>query len=620
MIDMEKIALIEREGQSFIRYELSAEETVSKIEAEMLKNNKIPHVLSVSEIKEDESTVLLYEITGKVQLLQRFHAPFSCGELYKMLYGLCQAWINAEEYMLDRRHLILYPEFLCIDQETGELFIMDLPVSAADDMGIELRQVLVGIFQNVWYSDEEVREFSEDLLEYIDHHDSLLAKEFAEFLEQAYQNAQGVLLPICDPPSAPEYIPQRGKNMVEEEMAKETLKERFRPQEDEVKTLEDMERGDITVTGTQKKKGLGGFLVPTGKEQEKTGKQGNFFMSLPDRNHHAGTGSMAGEKKKKTMKKEKIRNEKQPEISIPGTVPEEKGRKETTGKERKGLLHIFGKKKEKEKVIQEPEESKKLTPVEKIIESRGPIGEGEKVHGTVKSQDMEYVPEKETLLRKKHGMLDRNRLVQYGTWSFQSGGSGRETAVQRQGEGGSGTYEIERVGDNSQSENKRTSGQERKGYRGQGKQQAYVPEICAGEMDWDATILSREGMDLDATILNRGGSAPVHIPVLRSRETGEIIKIGYSGFLVGRQRMKNGVVIKLPNVKQPDLILPLQDISHSHASFFSDGGRWFVKDENSLNGTFVNEENIGKGGRRILEEGDVVRFASEVYEFLVMEE
>lgn len=636
MIDTGKITLVEKEKQCFIRYELSAEEKMANIEAEMLKNNKIPHMLAVSEIKEDENTVLLYDITGKIQLMQRFYAPFSCEELYKMLQGLCLAWLLADEYMLDRRHFLLSPEFLCMDQESGELFLMDLPVSAADTMESEFCRALAGILQHIHYYDEDAPGFFSVLLEYVSNYGNVPAKDFAEFLEQAYQDAQGVLLPVSDAPSVPESMREERKQIVEEDIAKEILKERFRAQDDEVKMLEDAGKGSMDLKGAEKKKSSGGFLLPSGKEQEKTGKHGSFFVPPPNQKKASGTGSILEGKKKKMPKEEKIKKEKQPlptAASVPkvpaiSSVPkasEGKKKEENTGKEKKGLFHIFGKKKEKEeKTVQEPEEEK-LMPVEEFPDKRmtrnggfsgngeprnsryvtgngnprngGYVsGNGNSFYGENQKHDWNFSGNDQNAhpvrgsyyeLSGRNGMPIEPVQVQYAPWSFPADRNGGQQAVKKQAVG------------------KQVVGQQ---------------ESHAEEVDLDATILSNGGLDLDATILDGGSSMPAQVPVLRSRETGEIIKISGSGFLVGRQRMKNGVVVKLPNEKQPDLILPLQNISHSHASFFQKEETWFVKDEDSLNGTFVNEENIGKGGERALAEGDVVRFASEEYEFLVMEE
>ncbi len=123
---------------------------------------------------------------------------------------------------------------------------------------------------------------------------------------------------------------------------------------------------------------------------------------------------------------------------------------------------------------------------------------------------------------------------------------------------------------------------------------------------------------MDATTLIDSNTRQVNIPVLRSKETGEIIKITYSGFLVGRQRVRDGKVIKEKGKKQPDLILAISNVSHSHAIFIEKNGEWYIIDQGSLNGTFINEKQVLPKQEQILQEGDILRFASEEYEYLII--
>ena len=145
-MDIKRIALIEKENKSFIRYSLAPEEIVSKIELEMLKNNRIQGILELSEIQDDNGIVFLYNVTSKIQLLQRFTMPFSGEQVYKMLQSLCRLWMCTDEYMLDRKHFMAYPELMCIDQDTSELYVMVLPIYT-DDKEIEFRKIVIGILQ-----------------------------------------------------------------------------------------------------------------------------------------------------------------------------------------------------------------------------------------------------------------------------------------------------------------------------------------------------------------------------------------------------------------------------------------------------------------------------------------
>ncbi|MBI3725160.1 FHA domain-containing protein [bacterium] len=61
-----------------------------------------------------------------------------------------------------------------------------------------------------------------------------------------------------------------------------------------------------------------------------------------------------------------------------------------------------------------------------------------------------------------------------------------------------------------------------------------------------------------------------------------------------------------------DIVFALESISKLHATFNATGGRWFVQDHASTNGTFVNGERIGPANLRALNDGDCIQIAPEL--------
>lgn len=57
--------------------------------------------------------------------------------------------------------------------------------------------------------------------------------------------------------------------------------------------------------------------------------------------------------------------------------------------------------------------------------------------------------------------------------------------------------------------------------------------------------------------------------------------------------------------KGRDIVIPLEVISKHHAKIYQDNGAWFIRDEQSTNGTFVNGDRISAPTKII--DGDVIR-------------
>lgn len=58
-------------------------------------------------------------------------------------------------------------------------------------------------------------------------------------------------------------------------------------------------------------------------------------------------------------------------------------------------------------------------------------------------------------------------------------------------------------------------------------------------------------------------------------------------------------------------------VSRSHAIFVTDGATCTIEDDNSRNGTFVNNERIDPGFPVALVDGDTVRMSDENFAFEV---
>jgi pSer/pThr/pTyr-binding forkhead associated (FHA) protein len=72
-----------------------------------------------------------------------------------------------------------------------------------------------------------------------------------------------------------------------------------------------------------------------------------------------------------------------------------------------------------------------------------------------------------------------------------------------------------------------------------------------------------------------------------------------------------GVELTIGRDNGNDLTLERKTVSRRHAMICESGGRWFVEDRGSFNGTFVNGTRIQPGVRFPLRHGDRIGFGSE---------
>lgn len=132
-------------------------------------------------------------------------------------------------------------------------------------------------------------------------------------------------------------------------------------------------------------------------------------------------------------------------------------------------------------------------------------------------------------------------------------------------------------------------------------QQQIMQQVMQGSMD-GTTVLSDDGISVQQ--IQQMQPVNYHFASLTRQVTGEKIELGKPSFVLGKNLEKSDYAVAGNT-----------NISRVHAVITTRNGRYYVMDQNSTNGTFINGRIIKAGQETEILPGDCLMLANEEFIF-----
>lgn len=132
-------------------------------------------------------------------------------------------------------------------------------------------------------------------------------------------------------------------------------------------------------------------------------------------------------------------------------------------------------------------------------------------------------------------------------------------------------------------------------------QQQTMQQVMQGSMD-GTTVLSDDGISVQQ--IQQMQPVNYHFASLTRQVTGEKIELGKTSFVLGKNPEKSDYAVA-----------DNTNISRVHAVITMRNGRYYVMDQNSTNGTFINGRIIKAGQETEILPGDCLMLANEEFIF-----
>lgn len=168
---------------TYLVYEINAEDELDSMSLGMLTNNKIPGIAEASFLQVDTTKYIKFNVSAKVSVSQLFSGPVNKKRLVGVFTGIIDAMLSAEDYMLDTDSMLLDLDHIFADVTTCEAVLVCLPVMNLERKNPELGVFFKNIMFNTQFDQTENCDHVAQIINYLNTNSVLSLNDFKALLE-----------------------------------------------------------------------------------------------------------------------------------------------------------------------------------------------------------------------------------------------------------------------------------------------------------------------------------------------------------------------------------------------------------------------------------------------------
>jgi len=193
---------------TYLVYEIGSEDKIDSMSLGMITNNKIPGLAPTIFTQMDQNKFIKFNVSSKITLQALFSGTVNRKRMIGSFKGIVDAFLSAEDYMLDNSSIILDVNYIFFDVSTNEVTMILLPMVGKQKTNTELCE----FFKDKVYSIQS--DVSEDcshvakMLNYLNSSSTFTLDSFKTLLQgldDSNTSSAGISLtkPVNQIPAAP---------------------------------------------------------------------------------------------------------------------------------------------------------------------------------------------------------------------------------------------------------------------------------------------------------------------------------------------------------------------------------------------------------------------------------
>lgn len=194
---------------TYLAYAVGQDDVIDTMSLGMLTNNKIPGLAQALFTQIDTVKYVKYDVSAKVSAAQFFAGAVSKKRLLGVFSGVVDAFLAAEDYMIDGNSLLLDLDYIFADVSTCETVMICLPIVSDDLANKDMKEFFRNIMFSTQFDQTENCDYVAKIINYLNSTPAFSPEEFKKVLDSVKQtNVVVAQQPVVQPKAVQSVAPQ----------------------------------------------------------------------------------------------------------------------------------------------------------------------------------------------------------------------------------------------------------------------------------------------------------------------------------------------------------------------------------------------------------------------------
>lgn len=175
---------------SFLVYRLEESDKLDSFNYGMLANNKINNIIPANLTQVNADKYLKYNVSSTVTLKQYFEGIVNKNRIVNVFLSICNALMDANEYMIDTSMIILDPEYIFVDVSTAKASLICFPI-----VGYSREAKTIDFFKNIIFTTQydrtENSDYVAEIITFLNSSENFSIEKFKNMISKLTMTSTG---------------------------------------------------------------------------------------------------------------------------------------------------------------------------------------------------------------------------------------------------------------------------------------------------------------------------------------------------------------------------------------------------------------------------------------------